>query len=439
MLAIIVFTFGSICGGMMLLALGVPVVLLNLFRLLPLDRRLWWTAAAVLAYLAIHDSIHKSYDYAPPTGAPEKFYFQAHLFGGSAGVVGCFLLGMALLSLWIHPFNRSVNPWIVTPMAATLLGLGITSAANWARPLSEKRTEQQQARASLVDALKAGNAVWVSDCLQSGTTLKGRVDELGRMTMIEHAISNHNVDVVKVLLAPPRGRAVDLNARQFVVVLKSQDQSLVDAFLEGKQGSKYIERMLRASIALGSKEYFDVAIRRNVDPDACEAFDTPLTLCAKHDRQQFARRLISLGADVNGVHRRPDLNRGSTPLVTAADHGHDEMVVLLLSEGASVNKTTEGMRSALQAACRSGKPEIVKQLLKHGANVNYRTSTGATALHWAVNKSHWNEHVDETTRAEIIELLLSAGADETLKDRHGTVLEIAERQGFQSVVERLKG
>ncbi len=66
----------------------------------------------------------------------------------------------------------------------------------------------------------------------------------------------------------------------------------------------------------------------------------------------------------------------------------------------------EVVSDALYIACRNGKEEAVRVLLAHGPDLSFRAFAGGTSLHWAYFSG---------SRA-VIEALLRAGADPTLRD-----------------------
>src|SRR5438445_648804 len=66
----------------------------------------------------------------------------------------------------------------------------------------------------------------------------------------------------------------------------------------------------------------------------------------------------------------------------------------------------EVVSDALYIACRNGKEEAVRVLLRHGPDLSFRAFAGGTPLHWAYFSG---------SRA-VIEALLQAGADPTLRD-----------------------
>lgn len=68
-------------------------------------------------------------------------------------------------------------------------------------------------------------------------------------------------------------------------------------------------------------------------------------------------------------------------------------------------KAAAAAGSALVAACKSGDKKKVDELLQKGADINYQNEKGTTCLHFAAHGAH----------KDIVQILLSAGADLTLR------------------------
>ena len=108
-----------------------------------------------------------------------------------------------------------------------------------------------------------------------------------------------------------------------------------------------------------------------------------------------------------------------TPLHLACSNNSLNTVQLLLSRGKSPNVYTSSRSLPLNRA----KIEVARILLEHGSKVDGRALNG-TALHDACR----------TKNIEMIELLLSYGADPLLKDRNKkTVFRIVQELGFREI------
>jgi hypothetical protein len=116
--------------------------------------------------------------------------------------------------------------------------------------------------------------------------------------------------------------------------------------------------------------------------------------------------LLRKGADINFIDRG-----GRTPLMNAVAAGKDEIVELLLKRGADPNVQDKLGFTALHCAAQDYRIAVMKLLLDNGAEVDVQDGYGNTAL--------WRATSNSRGRGDAIKLLLSAGADRTLKNKNG--------------------
>ncbi|CAL5354994.1 unnamed protein product [Camellia sinensis] len=118
-------------------------------------------------------------------------------------------------------------------------------------------------------------------------------------------------------------------------------------------------------------------------------------------------------------------------LHVAASSAHPKVVKILSAADPSVtgiNSADEEGWAPLHSASSSGNVEIVEILLSSGADVNLKNNGGRTALHYAASKG-W---------LKIAEILLSHGANINLKDKVGcTPLHRAASTGNSELCELL--
>jgi len=109
---------------------------------------------------------------------------------------------------------------------------------------------------------------------------------------------------------------------------------------------------------------------------------------------------------------------GRSPLFYAVQDGDISVISELLEHGADPNKPDKNGEVPLHFAAREFRSEAARMLLKHGAVVDAQDEHGNTPLGHAV--------FDSRGRGEMIKLLLSSGADRTLKNKHDvSPLELA--------------
>ncbi|TPX58126.1 hypothetical protein PhCBS80983_g03357 [Powellomyces hirtus] len=121
---------------------------------------------------------------------------------------------------------------------------------------------------------------------------------------------------------------------------------------------------------------------------------------------------------------------GRTALHWSTSGKHTSLTSLLLSRGSSPTAIDSTGMTPLHIGCSVGATPLVLLLLPLSTPVlNATTQTGQTALHYAASKNH----------REIVDALLSAGADPSVKDATGqTPLHRAVTRGWTEVVRRLK-
>jgi ankyrin repeat protein len=120
---------------------------------------------------------------------------------------------------------------------------------------------------------------------------------------------------------------------------------------------------------------------------------------------------------------------GRTPLVWAVQENKVAIARTLLAYGADPDAPSQlefGM-TAMMAASVEPNMEIMQLLLDNGANVNTLDSRGDPAINWAANYGH----------ANLVQVLLDAGANPGIASSHGAVLEIALRRGHRDIVDLL--
>lgn len=133
--------------------------------------------------------------------------------------------------------------------------------------------------------------------------------------------------------------------------------------------------------------------------------------------------LLAQGADPNS-----QTNEGGAPVLSGVAYmGATECVRLLLEAGADPSTTREPTGESALHACLS-KPanaphEAVRYLLKYGADPNHRTIPGMkTAAFWRDVRTRGETPLHRAAAfasAEVVQWLLDAGADKTLRDANG--------------------
>lgn len=141
--------------------------------------------------------------------------------------------------------------------------------------------------------------------------------------------------------------------------------------------------------------------------------DYPLHDAAAKNDLPTMKRLLSAGAKVNVTadHITDGIFiQGMTPLHFAALNGHAEAIKLLVEHGANVNAAGLNDATPIQQIDYAKHKEIVDLMLSLGADINGIDDDGRTALHNACSAGY---------KFSEIKFLLSKGANPHLKDKEG--------------------
>ncbi len=174
---------------------------------------------------------------------------------------------------------------------------------------------------------------------------------------------------------------------------------------------------IHQSIKEGNLEQLRTAIQRGADINGLDQQGmTPLYLSVVEGHEEIMRFLVESGADVNGR-----TSEGFTPLIRAAESRAIQTMEYLISKGAQVGIAGNDGYIALHAVLIKAdktKQEVldmVELLLVHRADVNANSGPGKP-LHYAVGGYGY---------PEIVQLLLSKGADVDAVGPDGTALSLA--------------
>lgn len=189
----------------------------------------------------------------------------------------------------------------------------------------------------------------------------------------------------------------------------------------------------RDAALIGAAERGDVAVverllREGADVKARDASGrTALLAATQHNRIDAARRLIAARADVNAQ----DSIQDSAYLLAGA-RGYVEILKMTLAAGADLSSTNRYGGTALTPACHYGHVEAVRELLNAKVAIDHVNKLGWTCLLEAVILGDGGSR-----HAEIVRLVLAAGANPNLTDRDGVSALRHARQRGQTAVVRL--
>ncbi len=188
---------------------------------------------------------------------------------------------------------------------------------------------------------------------------------------------------------------------------------------------------LHAVAAAGDIEAAERLIASGADANARDGHGrTPLHVAGHGGHHDMARLLLRKGADANALDSR------QYDLITIAAVRDDAAMVRLAIEGGNSprNVTSPYQGTALIAAAHLGHVEPVRALIDAGAPLDHVNNLGWTALLEAVILGDGGPR-----HAEIVRLLLAAGARANIADRGGvSALEHARRLGQGEVARILE-
>ncbi len=261
-----------------------------------------------------------------------------------------------------------------------------------------------------------------------GFTLYGDADDKYRMVgvLLKHGLDLNGQTVDEGIT--PLMMAADTMDLDFVKKLVSMGARAEDRNFYGEDAFVYaLMNDSNPKVAT-----FIASLTGEID-DYRENGKTPLMDAATYALEPaIIEEMIKSGADVNREDIVDDEARCSAIHYAAIGNVNPFVIRLLVSSGADVCDEDAFGESALMLACiYNTNPEVVRTLIELGADVNRgRADTGDTPLMYAVQ--------NETRAGEIVNILLSAGADDAVVNSYGeTALSIATSIGAEDAVEAL--
>ena len=308
----------------------------------------------------------------------------------------------------------------------------------------------------LVTAAAQGNAPIFRALLQAGADPNG-VDPNHWAPVIQAAFSDQ-IDVMRVLLAAHPKLDVQNGAgwSAMSLAVNRRNKAMIELLVHAGAGLNTVNEKTQHSLLteayVSNDDYDLIAILRNAGATFANATDELFATAANGDIGEM-RSALAAGADVNSHSSYGDtplsvaarkgntvavrflLQAGADPNVIGSDRmtalswaifsGHQSTITALLDGGADVHVLLQGKRTMLMAAV--GYPDntgLARYLISQGVDIDAIDISGQTALMMAAEANH----VDD------VKVLLAAGADPMIRDRHGrAAADIAHEHHFNSL------
>ncbi|MFF8844253.1 ankyrin repeat domain-containing protein [Streptomyces sp. NPDC015127] len=192
-----------------------------------------------------------------------------------------------------------------------------------------------------------------------------------------------------------------------------------------------LDRALLEAAARGDADAVRAALDGGAAVDARDEHRrTPLLRAALGDHTAAARVLVAAGADPDAQDDRLD-----SPWLVTGVTGSVAMMRTLLPAGPDLKITNRFGGTSLIPAAERGHVDYVRAVLREtDTDVDHVNQLGWTALLEAVILGD-----GDRAHQEVVELLITAGADPGLPDRDGVAaLRHAERRGFTEIAGLLR-
>ena len=290
---------------------------------------------------------------------------------------------------------------------------------------------------ALIRAAERGHAHIVGRLLQT----KINVDHVNRLgwTALHEAIwlgkgTTSYQDTVRLLVAggADLGLPARTDGRTPLAMAQERGFGTIETTIRSALDSPTVRgsSALLAAASAGNADRAAVAIRNGTDLEPRDDRGrTPLLLAVSNDRLAVARLLVPLGADPDAQ----DVHHDSPWLVTGVTGSVGMAKVLLKADPDLTLRNRFGGISIIPAAER-GHVDYVRLMTTTATNVNHVNNLGWTALLEAVILGDGSPRY-----AQIVRILLDAGADPDLADREGvTALEHAQRRGHSQIAAELQ-
>lgn len=256
-----------------------------------------------------------------------------------------------------------------------------------------------------------------------GTSHAALAADPGRCRDINRRYTTSRSEMSAIEMSSTLFAAADRNCINLASALLDQGVS-VDA--RDRLGARPLSRAARS----GHIEMVDLLLQRGAPINARDlAGATALYVAAERGQVSVVQRLIDRGADI-GLKGRS----GTSPLAVAAFAGRNQVVGILLAHGADGRAADDTGKPPIVYAAASGSPDIVRQLLAQDIDINARYANDLTLLMWAAGP---DQAVAEAQALEVVSYLVDAGAHVDDRDDRGRTALMTAAEGNHADIVRL--
>ncbi|XP_067672358.1 ankyrin-1-like [Haliotis asinina] len=226
---------------------------------------------------------------------------------------------------------------------------------------------------------------------------------------------------------------------------------LIDKGADVNKTDAEMNSLLNSACWRGHGDIAQLLIENRADVDLCnDNGASPLNVCALKGREDIVRFLIQSNCDLDilnsrgqtalftsvqqgnieimkilleaGCSKNTSDHSNRTPLILAASQGDVEATCILLQSGCDINRQDRLGQTALYHCASQGHLEVAMALIKAGADVNLATIKGFSPLLDSIRNNH----------IEVAKVLIEARCNINLKDRlHHAPIHEAIRQVSQ--------
>ncbi|MEA2063551.1 MAG: ankyrin repeat domain-containing protein [Gemmatimonadota bacterium] len=361
--------------------------------------------------------------------------------------------------------GRTVSAWAAASGHTGLLEPILNESA-------QKKLDKKNLGQLLLKAAEGGDLASVKFCLDRGADIHARDNILGFTALLYAA--RQSVELVEMLLqrgASPQSRSRGGDSAM-TLAASSRKPDIVKSLLARRARVQPDEELqvsaLCSAVMAGSLPVVEVLLgsQATAIDYRCGHYkgSTALMIAARQDKLELAAILLEQGADTtltdgdgnlaahhaalggapeiiellieHGAGLDPRNKMDATPLQLAAIEGNEATALKLIELGADINYTDRNGWTVLMKAVQGGKTALVKKLLDQGVDPavvtgkSYSTMESYSAIRLAVedglqalnDRPGMKINRQQDRMAEIIDLLLEAGADPNSPIAHGTLL-----------------